>query len=76
MAQTNAMRSQSSLSEKEQANIEVLEHAQTSEAHTYLQKFNLLAGKSTEELDTLNKKVLSKLDWRFLPCITAMLLMK
>ncbi|KAG9682168.1 major facilitator superfamily transporter, partial [Aureobasidium melanogenum] len=42
---------------------------------TYLEGFPLLRDKSEEELAVLNKKVLKKLDWKFLPCITAMLLM-
>lgn len=42
----------------------------------FLQQYPLLAGLSREELDSLNKTVVSKLDWKFLPCITAMLLMK
>ncbi|KAG9666978.1 major facilitator superfamily transporter, partial [Aureobasidium melanogenum] len=42
---------------------------------TYLEGFPLLREKSDEELAILNKKVLKKLDWKFLPCITAMLLM-
>lgn len=41
-----------------------------------LQRYPLLAGKSEVEMAMLNKKVLKKLDWRFLPCITFMLLMK
>jgi len=55
---------------------EVIEQAQVTEADLYLQRFDLLAGKSSEELAKLNKKVVSKLDWKFLICITAMLLMK
>lgn len=39
------------------------------------QRYTLLAGLSKGQLDTLNKRVLRKLDWRFLPCITLMLLM-
>lgn len=35
----------------------------------------LLKEKSPEKLEKLNKSVLRKLDWKFLPCITAMLLM-
>ncbi|KAK6008107.1 hypothetical protein QM012_000010 [Aureobasidium pullulans] len=42
---------------------------------TYLDGFPLLRDKSDDELAALNKKVLKKLDWKFLPCITAMLLM-
>ncbi|KAF6817563.1 major facilitator superfamily transporter [Colletotrichum plurivorum] len=35
----------------------------------------MLADASNEKLHELNKRVLRKLDWRFLPCITMMLLM-
>jgi hypothetical protein len=42
----------------------------------YLSRFPLLANKTEEELAKLNKSVLWKLDWKFLPCITLMLLMK
>jgi hypothetical protein len=42
----------------------------------YLSRYPLLLGKSDKELDELNKAVLRKLDWKFLPCITLMLLMK
>jgi len=41
-----------------------------------LERYPLIKDKSKEELDALNKKVLKKLDWKFLPCITMMLLMK
>ena len=41
-----------------------------------LQRYPLLVNKSEVEMALLNKKVLKKLDWRFLPCITFMLLMK
>ena len=40
------------------------------------QHFPLLANLSEEELERLNKAVLRKLDWRFLPGISLMLLMK
>ena len=56
--------------------IEVLEDAQTSNEQLWIQEYDLLRDKSKEELDLLNKKVLKKLDWRFLTTITAMLLMK
>ena len=42
----------------------------------YLSRFPLLVNKTEEELAELNKSVLWKLDWKFLPCITLMLLMK
>lgn len=45
-------------------------------ADTVLERYPLLKDKSKDELEALNKKVLRKLDWRFLPCITMMLLMK
>lgn len=41
-----------------------------------LERYPLIKDKSTEELAALNRAVLKKLDWRFLPCITMMLLMK
>jgi hypothetical protein len=54
-----------------------IEHIESAAVEpTYLEGFPLLVNKSEEELAALNKKVLSKLDWRFLPCITVMLLMK
>ncbi|KAG4440832.1 hypothetical protein IFR05_003704 [Cadophora sp. M221] len=40
-----------------------------------LERYSLIKDKSQEELDILNKAVLRKLDWKFLPCITMMLLM-
>jgi len=58
-------------------NEQAIEHVKTAAVEpTYLEGFPLLVGKSEEELAILNKKVLKKLDWKFLPCITAMLLMK
>lgn len=45
-------------------------------ADTVLERYPLLKDISKDELEALNKRVLSKLDWRFLPCITMMLLMK
>ncbi|KAL5353857.1 hypothetical protein ACLOAV_001901 [Pseudogymnoascus australis] len=44
-------------------------------ADLILERYPLIKDKSTEELSALNKTVLKKLDWRFLPCITMMLLM-
>jgi hypothetical protein len=41
----------------------------------YLQGFSLLQDKTPEELKDINKKLLRKLDWRFLPTVTLMLLM-
>jgi hypothetical protein len=42
----------------------------------YLQRYPLLADKNEDEIKALDKAVLKKLDWKFLPCITVMLLMK
>lgn len=53
-----------------------VEHAQTNPEAIWIQQYPLLANKSEEELAALNKAVLRKLDWKFLPCITLMLLMK
>jgi hypothetical protein len=41
----------------------------------WLQGFPLLQDKSAEELRVLQKSLLKKLDWRFLPTVTVMLLM-
>ena len=69
-------RSGSAASVEKEADIQVVENAHQDDGVQYLQHFDLLQDKSKDELDHLNKKVLRKLDWRFLPCITAMLLMK
>jgi hypothetical protein len=53
-----------------------IEDAVPNENANYLQQYPLLSNKSEDELKLLNKAVLKKLDWRFLPCITVMLLMK
>lgn len=58
------------------AKVEVVEQAQASNEELWLQEFDLLVSKPKEELEKLNKKVVKKLDWRFLTTITAMLLMK
>ncbi|ETN39805.1 uncharacterized protein HMPREF1541_06031 [Cyphellophora europaea CBS 101466] len=74
MGRDSRANSQHSLPDKE-AEVQIIEQAQVTEAESYLQHFDLLAGKSKDEIEKLNKKVLRKLDWKFLPCITAMLLM-
>lgn len=61
---------------KQSGEIAEIENAEVPAEDIFLQRYPLLANKSKEELNKLNKSVLSKLDWRFLPCITAMLLMK
>jgi hypothetical protein len=40
----------------------------------WLQRFPLLQSKNAGELRVLQKSLLTKLDWRFLPTITMMLL--
>lgn len=39
-------------------------------------RFPLLRDLSKDQMDALNKKVVSKLDWRMMPCVTLMFLMK
>ena len=39
-------------------------------------RFELLKDKSDEQMAALNKQLLRKLDWRLMPCITLMFLMK
>lgn len=46
------------------------------DAERFLQGYPLLREKSKDELKQLSKSVLKKLDWKFLPTITLMLLMK
>lgn len=57
-----------------------LEQSESMEAGTIeeivLQRFPLLINRSKEELAVLNKQVVKRLDWKFLPCNTMMLLMK
>jgi hypothetical protein len=53
-----------------------IENAVADTDANYLQRYPLLADKNEDELKALNKAVLRKLDWKFLPCITVMLLMK
>jgi hypothetical protein len=72
MAQRTPSR-QSRTSLSKDADAHVIEDAV---ADPYVDLYPLLAGSSKDELDKLNKSVLRKLDWKFLPCITAMLLMK
>lgn len=41
-----------------------------------LEKYALLKGKTEDELKAVEKSLVRKLDWKFLPMVTAMLLMK
>lgn len=61
---------------KQSVEIVKIENAETQDETIWLQRYPLLVSKSPEELAALNKSVLRKLDWRFLPCISLMLLMK
>lgn len=61
---------------KESAEIVKIENAAPADASVWIQQYPLLREKTEEELAALNKAVLRKLDWKFLPCITIMLLMK
>lgn len=39
-------------------------------------RFETLKDLSQEQMDTLNKQLVKRLDWRLMPCITLMFLMK
>lgn len=52
-----------------------VEHIEGLAENLYLDRFPLLQNKSPEELKKLNKSLLRKLDYRFLPTVTIMLLM-
>ena len=39
-------------------------------------RFETLRNLSQEEMDALNKRLVKRLDWRLMPCITLMFLMK
>lgn len=72
-----------SAEQQERSSIEkdlhTIEHVEKSggvvTADEILNRYPLLVGKSEVDMALLNKKVLKKLDWYFLPCITFMLLM-
>lgn len=61
-------------SDEPKAALEAVEDV--SEAERMLSHFPILQDKTPEELEKLNKAVLRKLDWYFLPCVTMMLLMR
>jgi len=54
---------------------EVLEVRNNEYPVEWIQRFPLIADKSPEELKVLQKSLLRKLDWIFLPTVTMMLLM-
>lgn len=56
--------------------VESNDESRETELFRLRQQYSLLADASPERLDALNKAVLRKLDWRFLPVVTMMLLMK
>lgn len=41
-----------------------------------LERYELIRNKTPEELKAIEKSLVRKLDWKFLPMVTAMLLMK
>jgi hypothetical protein len=57
---------QRSQSVEKDADVQVLEQAQTTNEELWIQEYGLIKDKSKEELALLNKKVVKKLDWRFL----------
>ncbi|KAL3430344.1 major facilitator superfamily domain-containing protein [Aspergillus tetrazonus] len=73
MQASNDTKLSSTRDDEPKAVLEALEHV--SEADRMLVHFPILQDKSHEELELLNKAVLRKLDWYFLPCVTVMLLM-
>lgn len=54
-------------------NVEVEESAQRDE---YLERYELIRDKAPEELKALEKSLIRKLDWKFLPMVSLMLVMK
>lgn len=62
-----------SRSSLEKTNIEHVEKADESGlASEILSRYPLLVDKSEEEMAALNKKVLKKLDWKFLVCFLSL----
>lgn len=63
--------------DSKKANAEMVEESRGTKesAELLLQCWPLLRDKSPDELEALNKQVLRKLDWKFLPCVTIMLIM-
>jgi hypothetical protein len=52
------------------------EQVESSLEDLMLERFSLLRDKTVEERKAIEKSLVRKLDWKFLPCITMMLLMK
>lgn len=53
--------------------VELEENTQRDE---YLERYELIRNKSPEERKALEKSLVRKLDWKFMPTVCAMLLMK
>lgn len=56
--------------------VEASDDSRAAELFQLRQRYSLLADMSKERLEAVNKAVLKKLDWKFLPAVTVMLLMK
>lgn len=56
------------------SNVELEEFAP--ESDPILERYEIIRDKSQEELRAIEKSLVRKLDWKFLPMVTAMLLMK
>ena len=54
-------------------NVQFEEHAQRDE---YLERYDLIKDKSPSELKAIEKSLVRKLDWKFLPMVSMMLIMK
>ncbi|KAH6680028.1 MFS transporter [Plectosphaerella plurivora] len=67
----------SSISKEDGINVELKDHVEhrTFSAREIQGRFDLLRDMSDAEMEALNKKVVSKIDWRLMPCITMMFLM-
>ena len=56
---------------------EDVEHAEGRlQQNAILERYDLIKDKPPEELAAIEKSLVRKLDWKFLPVVTAMLLMK
>lgn len=53
-----------------------VEHEENVQRDEYLERFDLIKDKSPEELQALEKSLVRKLDWKFLPMVSLMLIMK
>ena len=74
MTHTERKESLNTISATSKSAVEHIED--TPRPEQFLRLFPILQDKGPEELDMLDRAVLRKLDWWFLPCITMMLLMR